>query len=231
VEHWRRNKERVSGTLYWQLNDCWPVASWASLDYFGRWKALHYMAKRFYSPVLLSIEDEGKRMSVHVTSDLPKSWKGSVQWWLATVTGEVLKTGQAEVNLEALASTKVCSLEFDLAEDQARQVVFVAELSQDCERVSHALATFAPTKHLELADPGLEVALRPGDGFVEIAVSAQSLARFVELSFDSADVLFNDNYFDVPAGWTVTVTCRLPEGWSLEQAVNALQVKSLYDSF
>ncbi|MCJ7825449.1 MAG: glycoside hydrolase family 2 protein, partial [Anaerolineales bacterium] len=54
VEHWRRHPRRVSGTLYWQLNDCWPVASWSSLDYFGRWKALHYAARRFYAPLMLS---------------------------------------------------------------------------------------------------------------------------------------------------------------------------------
>ena len=61
VEHWRRNRNRVSGTIIWQLNDCWPAISWASLDYFGRWKALHYAARRFYAPVLLSIEDTADR--------------------------------------------------------------------------------------------------------------------------------------------------------------------------
>src|SRR5512138_4043129 len=70
VEHWRRNRNRVSGTLIWQLNDCWPVASWASLDYFGRWKALHYAAKRFYAPLLLSVEDTPPCMGLFVTSDL-----------------------------------------------------------------------------------------------------------------------------------------------------------------
>jgi beta-mannosidase len=85
VEHWRRNKNRVSGTLIWQLNDCWPVASWSSLDYFGRWKALHYAAKRFYAPVLLSIEDKGDLMNVYVTSDLTEPWGGSVLWSLRTL--------------------------------------------------------------------------------------------------------------------------------------------------
>ena len=58
VEHWRRHPDRVAGIVYWQLNDCWPVASWASLDYFVRWKALHYAARRFFAPLLLSIEDK-----------------------------------------------------------------------------------------------------------------------------------------------------------------------------
>lgn len=59
VEHWRRNRGRCMGAIYWQLNDCWPVASWAGIDYYGRWKALHYAARRFFAPVLLSCEEEG----------------------------------------------------------------------------------------------------------------------------------------------------------------------------
>ena len=78
VEHWRRHKERVAGTLYWQLNDCWPVASWSSLDYFGRWKALHYAARRFYAPVMLSILDELPRQAIYVTNDHLESWEGTV---------------------------------------------------------------------------------------------------------------------------------------------------------
>jgi len=85
VEHWRRSRERVAGTLYWQLNDCWPVASWSSLDYFGRWKALHYAARRFYAPVLLSIEDDPPRHGVYVTNDQRDPWEGSLRWSLETL--------------------------------------------------------------------------------------------------------------------------------------------------
>ena len=80
VEHWRRHPERVAGALYWQFNDCWPVASWASVDYFGRWKALHYAARRFFAPVLLSILDAGASMGIYVTNDLPASWEGVARW-------------------------------------------------------------------------------------------------------------------------------------------------------
>jgi beta-mannosidase len=129
VEHWRRNKDRVSGTLIWQLNDCWPVASWASLDYFGRWKALHYAAKRFYAPVLLSIEDKGNLMNVYVTSDLTEPWGGTVLWTLMTLDGKVLKFGSQAVILAPLASVKVCSERFELSPEERREVVFVAELT------------------------------------------------------------------------------------------------------
>ncbi len=98
VEHWRRNMDRVSGTLYWQLNDCWPVASWSSLDSFGRWKALHYAARRFYAPVLLSLHDRGPLIDIHVTSDLQQPWAGTVRWSLETLGGEVVEKGEETVN-------------------------------------------------------------------------------------------------------------------------------------
>jgi len=145
VEHWRRHMDRVSGTLYWQLNDCWPVASWSSMDYFGRWKALHYAARRFYAPVLLSIEDEGTWIDVHVTSDLIEPWQGTVRWSLEALDGEVNASGQDEVLAVPLASTKVCTLDFAnrVSDDNCRDVVFVCELWQRDRRLALDVATFA----------------------------------------------------------------------------------------
>ena len=112
VEHWRRHPDRVAGTLYWQLNDCWPVASWSSLDYYGRWKALHYAARRFYAPLMLSIEDTPSEQGVYVTNDLLEPWKGSMRWSLETLSGEVLTSGEAQVKAAPQAATQVCKLDF-----------------------------------------------------------------------------------------------------------------------
>src|SRR5690606_28227941 len=108
----RRYRDRVAGTLYWQLNDCWPVASWSSLDYFGRWKALHYAARRFFAPVLLSIEDDPPRHSVFVTSDLRELWEGSARWSLETLDGVALAAGEEPVRAAPLATTPVIALDF-----------------------------------------------------------------------------------------------------------------------
>jgi len=97
VEHWRRHMNRVSGTLYWQLDDCWPVASWSSIDYFGRWKALHYAAQRFYAPVLLSVEDNPPVVDIHISNDLTETWEGVVHWSLETLAGEVVDSGELPV--------------------------------------------------------------------------------------------------------------------------------------
>ncbi len=233
VEHWRRNMNRVSGTLIWQLNDCWPVASWSSLDYFGRWKALHYAAKRFYAPVLLSVEDEATRMSIHVTSDLTERWEGLVRWRLETVGGDLLASGEQAVDAAPLADTPVAALDFSdkVTDDNKRKVIFVAELWQGSDKFTTSVSCFAPVKHLELVDPGLKVDVGLAEGILTFEVSSQSLARFVEFALEGADVVFSNNYFDVPAGTTAKVTTPLPEGWTLDRAKKTLQVRSLINSY
>jgi beta-mannosidase len=230
VEHWRRNRDRVSGTLIWQLNDCWPVASWASLDYFGRWKALHYAAKRFYAPLLLSVAEEGKTMKVHVTSDLVKPVDVLIHWRLEMIDGTCLDSGEQILRARALADTGVGAYDFSrlVSADNQRRVVFVAEMWQDGMLLSRSITPFIANKHLELSDPGLKVHSHVEAGSLCVDVSAVHLARFVELAIDGTDAVFSDNYFDIPAGTTVTVSTSLPENWGADRIV---QARSLYDSF
>jgi beta-mannosidase len=230
VEHWRRNRNRVSGTLIWQLNDCWPVASWASLDYFGRWKALHYAAKRFYAPVLLSVAEEGRTMRVHVTSDLVHPVDVFVRWRLELLNGKCLSSGEKNLRAMALADTLVGSYDFStlVTDENKRKVVFIAEMWQDGKLVSQSVTPFVANKHLELHRPGLKVQTHVDGKTLCVDVSSHSLARFVELSVDGSDAIFSDNYFDIPAGATVTVTTPLPANWTENSRV---QARSLYDSF
>jgi len=243
VEYWRRNRHRNSGTLYWQLNDCWPVASWASLDYFGRWKALHYAARRFYAPVLLSAEDWGPEVTLHVTSDLTDEWQGTVRWSLETLEGETLETAEEAVTVPAcFGLSSVCVYTLDLSHQltagNRREVVLVYELWQGDERLSLGVVPFVPNKHLKLTDPELRYAVKDTDGGFEIEVTAQRLARFVWLEVEGTDpsttlrtgAIFSDNYFDLPAGRTATVTLPAPEGWTAERMRESLRVRSLVDS-
>lgn len=233
VEHWRRHRDRVAGTLYWQLNDCWPVASWSSLDYFGRWKALHYAARRFYAPLLLSIEDDPPRQGVYVTNDQRHPWEGSLRWSLETLDGAVVTAGEMPLRAAPLTTTHVDT--FDLGDhvtsDNRRQLIFVAELWQDGRAVARQTAYFAPTKHLELVDPQLTTTCCCDADQLHVEISGRSLARLVEIALDGADGVFSDNYFDLPAGRAVTVVCPLPSGWTESRAEQALRVRSVFDSF
>jgi beta-mannosidase len=241
VEYWRRNRRCTSGTLYWQLNDCWPVASWASLDYFGRWKALHYAARRFYAPVLLSAEDQGPQVTLHVVSDLTEEWQGTVRWSLETMAGEVLEAGEEAVLVPALSSVQACALDFadrvaagpsiTLREAVRRDVVLAYELWRGDERLSLGALPFVPNKHLVLGDPGLRTSVTEANGGFEVEITAQALARFVWLELDGTEVLFSDNYFDLPAGRTAALTFTAPQGWTVDRVRQALRVRTLVDSF
>ncbi len=233
VEHWRRHTKRVSGTLYWQLNDCWPVASWSSLDYFGRWKALHYAARRFYAPLMLSIEDAPPKQSIFISSDLMKDWSGKVRWSLVNLDGKVLSSGEKAASVSTNSVTEVESLDFSeyLTDDSRREIAFIAELWEGETCLTRQMAFFIPTKHLALKDPQITSILSTKDGVLSIELSAQSLARLVECSLIGADVVFSDNYFDLPPQTSVTVTAPLPAEWDLKKAQAAFKARSVYDTY
>lgn len=233
VEHWRRHSERVAGILYWQLNDCWTVASWSSLDYFGRWKALHYAARRFYSPVLLSIEDKPPEQRIYVSNERLQPWEGRVDWSLETLEGEVIASGDAPVKVAAQSSVLVSKLDFPnhLTYDNQRRLVFIADLWRANEFVARQTAYFVPIKHLALTDPAIKVNLLNQNGELIVELSSRSLALFVEVSLNGADVIFNDNYFNLLPRRTVQVRCPMPEGWTLSRAQREIRLVSVYDSY
>ncbi|RLC86719.1 MAG: glycoside hydrolase family 2 protein, partial [Chloroflexi bacterium] len=190
-------------------------------------------ARRFYAPVLLSAEDWGTEVALHVTSDLTDEWQGTVRWSLETLEGEVLEAGEEAVTVPALSSVRVCELDFSdqISAENRREVVLVYELWQGDERLSMGLLPFVATKHLELTDPELRYTVRETDGGFEVEVTAQRLARFVWLELDGADVVFDDNYFDLPAGRTVTVTLPALKGWTVERVRESLHVRGLANTF
>jgi len=233
VEHWRRHPDRVAGILYWQLNDCWPVASWSSLDYFGRWKALHYAARRFFAPLVLSIEDNPPKQGVFITNELLEPWEGIVRWSLETLSGEILTSGQEPAKAAPQAASQVCALDFSdrVSDDNIRKLVFIAELWQGDRFISRQTAGFAPIKHLSLTEPAVTTNLRGEGGQLLIELTSRSLAILVELSLAGADVVFSDNYFNLPAGRTTQISCPMPDGWTLDHAQKAFCLRSVYDSF
>jgi beta-mannosidase len=233
VEHWRRHPDRVAGILYWQLNDCWPVASWSSLDYFGRWKALHYTARRFFAPIMLSIEDKPPEQGVYVSNDTLELWEGTVRWSLETLNGKVLTSGQAPVKAAPQAATMVCQLDFSdrVSDDNIRELVFIADLYQGDRLITRQTAGFTPIKHISLADPVITEDLHIEGEQLIASLTSRSLALLVEVSLTGADVVFSDNYFSLPAGRTVLVSCPLSGGWTIAQAKAAFKVRSVYDSY
>ncbi len=232
VEAWRRERARCGGALYWQLNDCWPVASWSSMDYYGRWKALHYASRRFFEPVHLSVDNDRPEIGLYVTNDTLENWAGTVDWSIETLDGKIVEQDSVAVTAARLATTPVTSLDLvEMMKTKPRDRVLVTRLRQGERILSVQVTPFVMDKRLDLRDPQIEARVEQAGGHLEIALTAQSLARYVEVELGEADVLFSDNYFDLPAGPTALITCPLPAGWTLAMAKKRLRVRSLYDTF
>ena len=172
-------------------------------------------------------------MDLHVTNDLAEPWEGMEYRSLEKLDGEVVEAGQEAISAAPLASTHVCMLDFSgcISDENSREVILVCELLRGDQRVTLNLATFVPSKHLSLTSPTLQTSVQQDGNELVFKLTSESVARFVELSFEGVDVVFSDNYFDLPAGRTMEVISPLPEGWTVDQARKALRVRSLYDSF
>ncbi|MBB5325731.1 beta-mannosidase [Anoxybacillus tepidamans] len=235
VEHWRRNRGRSMGSLYWQLNDCWPVASWSSIDSYGRWKALHYFAKKFYVPVLLSICEEGTDADIYVTNDSLKPIVGRIEWKLRTNTSEVIKEGTVECEVEKLSAKKCESLSFAeiLTPEKMRETYLECTLWIDGEKHSSTTVLFTKPKHFRFVDPKIKWEVRDEkDQFVIFIEAEGGFAKYVELDLEEADCKFSDNYFDLSKGEVrsiVVAKSSLSENMSIDQFAKQLSVRTIYD--
>jgi beta-mannosidase len=236
VEHWRRGMPRGMGTLYWQLNDCWPVASWSSVDSLGRWKALHFMARRFFAPLLISgLEDwDTGRVEVHITSDLLQGVEGKVSWLLTNVAGERLAGDDLDVAVAANGDTLAATLELgnELAQYGARQLLLWLTLRVDGAVVSTNLVTFARPKHLELQAPGIrhEVSAN-GDGSFGVTLTAEKPALWAWLGLRYVEARYSDAFFHLLPGQPITVTVTPLAPARLEEIRSQLEVHSLIDTY
>ena len=229
VEHWRRHYGRCMGAIYWQLNDCWPVASWSGIDYFQRWKALHYHSKKFFAPVLLSLCENGTEVSIHLTNDTLKPMSGRVDWKLVAFDGVIRQSGSVPAELPAQAAVKVETLAFDLTKDERFGTVLYAAFLAGETTIADNQVSFAPDKHLCLADPKIRTDVREDDGRYLITLTAGSFAKYVELSHPALDPVFSDNYFFLLPGEAKTITC--PSTGDLEAFRKQLAIRSLFETY
>lgn len=231
VEHFRRNRGRCMGAVVWQLNDCWPVASWSSIDYYGRWKALHYYEKRFFAPILISCAEEGiltqdtnpnaepyevkKSIHLNIANETMRDERVLVKWALRSADADIIREGQEWLEVPALSSVWLDK------ENMADAKLYEHYVSYGCykdgELISEGTVLFVPPKQFHFQDPKLRVTAK-GD---EILVTAEKYARSVEILNSDDTLLLCDNYFDMNAGEKrIHILKGKPEG---------LKVRSVYD--
>jgi len=231
AEHLRRQRPRTMGSLYWQLNDCWPVASWASIDYFGRWKALHYYARRFYDDLLISPFLHDDKVDVYVVSDKLQPLSGMIRMRLLDFSGNVLLEQSKEVQIPAQSSAIYFTVDKTTwtAKGDPRRSFLVFDLAVDKKNVSRNLVFFDVTHNLELPAPDIETAVSESGGEYTVTLKSPKLARNVYLSFGNLDVEVSDNYFDILPGEPATV--RIKTSATLEVLKSELKSTSLTDAF
>ena len=232
VEHWRRNRRRCMGAIIWQLNDIWPVASWASIDYYGRWKALHYAAKRFFAPVMISAEEEGElsqnpKINEYHPAPLEKSFRlnvcnetlrdvtGEVVWALRTPDGAIVRQNQQTLTIPAMSAKRLDKVDCADASLTGHYVSFAFVV--DDVAVSEGTCIFCAPKHFEFIDPRLTVETH-GD---TIIVTSYAYAKQVWLESEDADLLLDDNAFDMNPG---TKVVRVVKG-----TAEKVRVRSVWD--
>lgn len=233
VEHFRRNRndDRCMGAVYWQFNDCWPVASWSSVDYCQRLKALHYYARRFFAPVMISCEEEGmagsgqelvrlpfdfpKSIRLNVTNETMESKSVNVRWQLRDAAAKIIRSEECDITVPALSSVWLDKVSLPDIDIYSNYVSYQALM--DGKVVSEGTVIFSYPKYFRYEDPSLKVSV--SGSF--ITVSADTYAKSVEILNDNEDLILSDNYFDLN-GDSKTVEV-------LSGNIDHLRLRSVYD--
>jgi beta-mannosidase len=233
TEHLRRIRPRNMGALYWQLNDCWPVASWSSTDYFGHWKALHFYAKRFFTHFLVSPHVEDGKVRFFVVSDDPGAVKGNLKITAIDLAGNTLSDRSIGLTVDPLTSKSYA--EFDISEllaggDQSNAVI-TAALEVGGRTVSSNDLFLKPFKELKIGKASIKVDLSASDKGFRIRLSSDKVAKAVYLRVDDGDGRFSDNFFNLLPGRPVEVEYYTARPKSVENFRKVFSVRSLADAF
>jgi beta-mannosidase len=233
AEHLRRIMPHNMGSLYWQLDDCWPVASWSSVDYFGRWKALQYYARRFYSPVLVSPHVEDGQVKLYVVSDRTEPLRAELHVRLLDFDGRALSETTSPVEVSPLTSKVYQSIPVAaLLEGRDPSRVFLhCELLAEGQVISSNTLFFRPFKELSLAAPNVSTQVSRTRGETAVTLSTDRLARAVQLSAEGLEGSFADNFFDLLPGQKVTIGFRSSRPFTTDELRRRLRVRTLSDAF
>ncbi|MEP6848153.1 MAG: glycoside hydrolase family 2 protein [Acidobacteriota bacterium] len=233
AEHLRRIMPRNMGSLYWQANDTWPVASWSSMDYYGRWKALMYYTRRFYSPMLVSPHVEDGKMEIYVVSDHPTGTNAELLLTLIDLDGKILDTRRQAINVEPLRGKSYMSLSVAelLASRDDKNIMLIAELKSGGKILSQNEYYFRPFKELALTKPNITTDITSFGSQFKIRLATDKLAKDVYLTV-GGDGRFTDNYVTLIPGRPAEIEFD-PLGikMNLAEFKKALRIRSLKDAF
>lgn len=248
VEHFRRNMPQVMGALYWQLNDCWPVASWSSIEYGGRWKALHYHARRFFSPILVCAhvpgdEYQGKlnrivntisEVNIYTVSDNPPPLEADLGWALYHLDEGIITQRRQRVKLNYGESVKQKELDFteELSKYSKNKLALRIFLEKDGELLSQNTVLFTSPRFIDFRKEPIQHQIH-ALGEKSFQVDFFSSQFHHQACFDLKGLSYeaSDNYFDIFPDLPVSVRIELSREMTADQLTRRLSVMSLVDSY
>lgn len=202
MEAHRRDMPYCMGTLVWQHNDCWPVASWAGRDYYGRWKAQQYFARNAYRDILVSPLVKGDTLSVHLVSDRRDAVKGTFALKAMTLDGKVIWQKEMKTTARPLESREIFASDIRpiLGDHKRGEVIFTTSfVTKDAEPYTN-IAYACRQKYMEYSKPQFSIDIQPAEGGFDVTIGSDIFARGVFLSLDGIENFFSDNYFDILPG-------------------------------
>lgn len=249
IEHFRRCMPRTMGALYWQLNDCWPGASWSSLEYGGRWKALHFEARRIFAPALLSVRTLGEETfgknncflstvrgaELHTVYDgVASRIKATLSWSLETLDGQALHTGEKKVTLQYGQSVLQKTFDFrkEIAGYGASEIYLRTELKGDDGSVARRTALFTAPRFLNLRRRPIQTSVsKIAASVFSVTLDADTFHHAARISFSKLAFRADDNFVDIYPGRKRSITVTFPQSIDLATVKKHLRVFSLVDSF
>ncbi|MCT4586731.1 MAG: glycoside hydrolase family 2 protein [Carboxylicivirga sp.] len=231
IEGHRINMPTTMGSLYWQLNDVWPVASWSSIDYFGNWKALQYFTRKAYAPLIAVPDTKTSDLLIYSVSDKFDDKKGKLELAILDFEGSILWEHNADVSIKANTSTVIFKqgLKKVLNNIDASKAVLSTKLYADDKLVYETTSYFKEAKDLTLPQPKVSSSVTKVEKGYQITVKTDKLAKNVYFSFDEVDGWFSDNYFDLLPGTSKTIVFETDA--KIENFKNNLLIRTLQDTY
>lgn len=232
VEHFRRNRGRCMGSLYWQLNDCWPTSSWSSIDYFGRWKGLHYAARNFYAPVLLSAHDNKTEITINISNETMETFTGKVIYGVYDNDNNVITESSLDASVSSLSTLDLITLQLEeYVKDHNFDRYFGYRLvSYSGEIISGGSVLLCPPKYFDFKKPEISFKAYEKDGRIFIDFEGNCFIKGIFVDFDGFDGVLSDNYFDLIMDGKKTVSLlSSSKSVTPDEVQKAIKIMSVYD--
>ena len=230
AEHLRKRRGQCMGLLYWQLNDCWPGITCSGIDYYGRWKALHYGSRRFFAPVLAIAEQSGGRVEFSVSNEQRHAYAGTLTYELMDNRNRLIHSASSDFEVDAMSARDILTEDFsDLIEGHASE--YYLRYSVRCDQTVSSAGTLLFVKPREFCylEPNFDIKLTGNGNDFTLEIEADVYADTVSVSFEGVDAILEDNWFDITSSTPTRVKIRTDRPVSVEALRRSISLKSVYD--